>query len=150
MSAFPWTDVWEAQGTFFTTVFSTAFTAATRTPVSTEWDNSVAGKRKTYGLVVLETTNTQATAGGYVGVYGLTAPDGTNYVSGSTAYPPPAGTMLAVLPFTTAATNHRIPSGLVALHPAKYTFLIDNQTGAALSSGTLLKVYAQTDGYTSS
>jgi len=137
-----WDAGWTSRGVILS---ANSLATATLSALSSEIDNSV--NLDQYGLLVFESTNVTPTANGYIEAYMLTAPDGTNYVNGSTAITPAVTNLVHVFPVgTTSVTSWRLASGLIAMHPAKTKFQLKNVCGATLTTaGTQLTLYTAND-----
>jgi hypothetical protein len=87
-----------------------------------------------------------ASAGAYVLIHMVTAPDGTNYEDGSNSVDPGAHNVVATIPVRATADAQRLTSNIFPLQPAKTKFLLTNKTGQAFpASGSVLKLYTTND-----
>jgi len=111
------------------------------TAAGTEVDNS--SNLDTYGMLELNVDPSAAfSAGGYLAVYILSAPDGTNYPDGSASVVPGADTWLLNIPLRAVATAQRKITKVFPLPPAKIKFILENQGGDAFpTAGTTLELF---------
>jgi hypothetical protein len=119
-----------------------------RTNAGTEIDNST--NLDQYGMVQLDVTFSAApTANGYVGIYMVSALDGTNYEDGSSSVDPGAHNLVATIPVRAVTTAQRLTSPVFALKPAKCKFIVQNKAGSGSSamaaSGNQLTLYTAND-----
>jgi hypothetical protein len=86
------------------------------------------------------------TAGGYLQLHMITAPDGTNYAEGSTSVDPGSDRLVATLPLRAATGTVRKHTGIIPIPPAKLKFLLTNNSGAGLAnSGNSVTMYVTAD-----
>ena len=136
---------WEGQWTDRSTVLGTELNSladAARTVAGTEVDNSVNHDR--YGKFELTVDFVSApSAGAYVEVYMITAPDDSNYEDGSDSVDPGAHNLVTSIPVRATTAAQRLTSRVFELQPAKTKFLLTNKTGQPFpSSGSVLKLYS--------
>ena len=118
-----------------------ALTNAGRSAAGTEINNATNLDR--WGKFELSVTfGTAPTAGGYVEIYAVTAPDGTNYEDGSNAVDPGAHNFVDRIPVRSATTAQRLTGRQFPMPPAKTKFILLNASGQAFpASGSTLKLY---------
>lgn len=81
-------------------------------------------------------------AGGYVEIYAVTAPDGTNYEDGGNTVDPGTHKLIDRIPVRAVTTAQRLTGRQFPLEPAKTKFLLLNGSGQAFpASGSTLKLY---------
>lgn len=112
-----------------------------RSDAGNEIDNSV--NLDTYGMLELNVDPTAAmSANGYVALYMVTAPDGTNYSDGSSTVDPGADTWVLNIPLRAVATAQRKVTKVFPLPPCKLKFILENQTGVVFpSAGTTVELF---------
>lgn len=115
---------------------------AARTAAGTEIDNSA--NLDTYGALELNVTfGTAPSAGGYVALYMVTAPDGTNYSDGAAAVDPGADTWVLNIPVRAVTTAQRKITKWFPLPPAKLKFILYNGSGQAFpASGSTVELFS--------
>lgn len=118
-----------------------ALANAGRSAAGKEIDNATNKDR--WGKLELSVTfGTAPSAGGYVEIYAITAPDGTNYEDGSNTVDPGTHKLIDRLPVRAVTTAQRLTGRLFPLEPAKTKFLLVNGSGQAFpASGSALKLY---------
>ena len=111
------------------------------TAAGAEIDNS--SNLDTYGMLEFNVDGSAAfTAGGYVAIYLLSAPDGTNYSEGSASVVPGADTWLLNIPIRATADAIIKMTKVFPLPPAKIKFILENQTGLVFpTAGTTLELF---------
>lgn len=126
------------------TVLTTELNAlanAGRSAAGTEVDNGA--NLDMYGVLELSVTfGTAPSAGGYVEIYMVTAPDGTNYEDGSNTVDPGTHKLVDRIPVRAVTTAQRLSGRLIPLLPEKTKFLLYNGSGQAFpASGSTLTLY---------
>ena len=118
-----------------------ALANAGRSAAGTEVDNGT--NLDMYGVLELQVTfGTAPSAGGYVEIYMVTAPDGTNYEDGSNTVDPGTHKLVDRIPVRAVTTAQRLSGRLIPLLPEKMKFLLYNGSGQAFpASGSTLKLY---------
>lgn len=118
-----------------------ALASAGRSAAGTEVDNSA--NLDMFGVLELSVTfGTAPAAGGYVEIYMVTAPDGTNYEDGSNTVDPGTHKLIDRIPVRAVTTAQRLSGRLIPLLPEKTKFLIYNGSGQAFpASGSTLTLY---------
>lgn len=106
-----------------------------------EIDNSV--NLDTYGMLEFNVDPTAAmSAGGYVSLYLLSAPDGATYPDGSSSVDPGSDTWLMDIPLRAVATAQVKVSKVFPLPPAKIKFILLNESGVVFpSAGTTVELF---------
>lgn len=135
---------WSAAFTDRSTVLTTELNAlanGSRTAAGTEISNQT--NLDEFGKFELSVDFVSApSAGAYVNVYMVTAPDATNYDDGSATVDPGQHTLIATIPVRADTAAQRLMSPLFMLIPAKTKFILENKTGQAFpASGSTLKLY---------
>jgi hypothetical protein len=118
-----------------------ALTNAGRSAAGVEIDNGA--NLDVYGVLELQVTfGTAPSAGGYVEIYMVTAPDGTNYEDGSNSVDPGAHKLIDRIPVRAVTTAQRLTGRMIPLLPEKTKFLLYNGSGQAFpASGSTLTLY---------
>jgi len=140
--------LWDAAYVDRSTVLTTELNSLanlSRTNAGTEIANQT--NLDQYGKVELNVTFGSApSAGGFINVYMVNAPDGTNYEDGSSSADPGSHKLVAVIPVKAVTSAQRVTSRLFGLEPAKTKFIVENKSGQAFpSSGSTLKLYTAND-----
>lgn len=135
---------WASRGNVLTTELNSLADAA-RTAAGTEVDNST--NLDQFGKLEINVTFGSApTAGGYVEIYMVTAPDGTNYASGSGSVHPGAQSLVDVIEVQATTSAQILMSRVLKLQPAKTKFLLQNRTGQAFpASGSTVELFTGND-----
>lgn len=122
-----------------------ALAAGARTNAGTELANHT--NLDKYGKLEVQVAFGSApAAGGFLTVYMIGAPDGTNYMDGSSSVDPGANKIVCILPVRAATGAQRISSTLIELEPAKTKFLLNNNTSQAFpATGSVLKIFTAND-----
>ncbi len=110
---------------------------------SADYDNST--NLNIYADIELVLASLSPSAGAYVAVYILEAPDNSNYPAQSDADLRLTTTqLLCIIPIgTTASTAQRVTVRNLVLPPSHFKLKLDNQTGVSLNaSGNTLKLLA--------
>jgi hypothetical protein len=142
-NAILWQAAWVDRGDLLTTGLNSLANGA-RSAAGTELDNSA--NLDQYAAIEIYLASLTPTTGGYVSVYMITAPDGTNYAEGSDTIDPGTETLVAVFSLRAATGVVRKTSELIRLPPAKLKLLLLNNSGAALaSSGNLVALFTSND-----
>jgi hypothetical protein len=96
-----------------------------------------------FGVLELAVTfGTAPSAGGYVEIYMVTAPDGTNYEDGSDTVDPGTHKLIDRIPVRAVTTAQRLSGRLIPLLPEKTKFLLYNGSGQAFpASGSTMTLY---------
>ena len=115
--------------------------SAGRTAAGTEVDNGT--NLDMFGVLELQVTfGTAPSAGGYVEIYMVTAPDGTNYEDGSNSVDPGTHKLIDRIPVRAVTTAQRLSGRVIPLLPEKTKFLLYNGSGQAFpASGSTLTLY---------
>lgn len=126
------------------TVLATELNAlanAGRSAAGAEVDNATNLDR--WGKFELSVTfGTAPSAGGYVEIYAVTAPDGANYEDGSNTVDPGTHKLIDRIPVRPVTTAQRLTGRQFPLEPAKTKFILLNGSGQAFpASGSTLKLY---------
>lgn len=118
-----------------------ALADAARTDQGTEVDNSV--NLDTYAMLEFNVDPTAAfSSGGFVSIFLIAAPDGSNYGDGSSSVDPGADTWILNIPLRAVATAQRKITKVFPLPPAKIKFILENQAGLVFpSAGTTLELF---------
>ena len=98
----------------------------------------------TYGMFEFNVDPTAAfSAGAFVVIYMITAPDGTNYGEGSASVDPGADTWLLNIPLRATADAIIKMTKVFPLPPVKFKFILENQAGLVFpSAGTTLQLFS--------
>ena len=139
MATIKWT-AYTDRSTVLTTELN-ALANAGRSAAGTEINNATNLDR--WGKFELAVTfGTAPSAGGYVEIYAVTAPDGTNYEDGSNTVDPGTHKLIDRIPVRAVTTAQRLTGRQFSLEPAKTKFLLLNGSGQAFpASGSTLKLY---------
>ena len=118
-----------------------ALANAGRSAAGTEVNNAT--NKDVYGKLELQVTfGTAPSAGGYVEIYMVTAPDGTNYEDGSDTVDPGTHKLIDRIQVRAVTTAQRLSGRLIPLLPGKTKFLLYNGSGQAFpASGSTLALY---------
>jgi len=118
-----------------------ALANAGRSAAGVEIDNGV--NLDMYGVLELQVTfGVAPSAGGYVEIYMVTAPDGTNYEDGSNTVDPGTHKLVDRIPVRAVTTAQRLTGRMIPLLPEKTKFLLYNGSGQAFpASGSTLALY---------
>jgi hypothetical protein len=140
MASEKWASGWTSRGTVLTTELN-SLAASSRTNAGTEISNQTNLDR--YGVLELQVTFGSApSSGGYLELYMVTAPDGTNYEDGSSSNDPGGHTLAAIIPVRATTSAQRLLSAVFGLEPAKTKFILSNQTSQAFpASGSTVTLY---------
>lgn len=143
-SAIQWEAAWNSEGNVLSTELN-SLADGSRTNAGTEVDNST--NLDQYGKVEINVTFGSApSAGAYVDLHAVTAPDGTNYEDGSSSVDPGSHTMVARIPVRATTSAQRLMSRVFPLEPAKTKFILVNQTGQAFpASGSTVELFSSND-----
>ncbi|MBI1335830.1 MAG: hypothetical protein GC164_02580 [Phycisphaera sp.] len=135
-----WQQAWVSRGDVLTTELNTLANDA-RTNAGAEVDNSA--NLDQFALIELNVTFASSPAsGGYVQLYLLQAPDGSNYDDGSSSVDPGNHKRLLEIPVRATTSAQRLTSGLFLLPPAKVKFILLNKSGQAFpASGSTVRLY---------
>src|SRR5690242_16533559 len=116
-STFKWAGAWTDRSTVLTTELNSLGNGS-RTAVGTLIDNS--SNLDEYGRFELSVTfGTNPSAGGYVQIHAITAPDGTNYEDGSSSVDPGLHTVVATIPVRATTNAQRLLSKAFLFDPSK-------------------------------
>jgi len=130
------------------------------TALTTELDALAAGSRSNAGSEIANQTNkdkyavleltvdfvSAPAAGGFVRIYMVVAPDGTNYEDGSSSVDPGAHKVVRTIPVRADTAAQRLTSVPFLLSPYKTKFLLTNDTSQAFpASGSQVKLYTWND-----
>lgn len=137
------TEKWAAytsRGTVLGTELNSLANAG-RSAAGTEIDNGT--NLDMYGVLELRVTfGTAPSAGGYVEIYMVTAPDGTNYEDGSNTVDPGTHKFLDRIPVRAVTTAQRLSGRIFPMLPEKTKFLLYNGSGQAFpASGSTITLY---------
>lgn len=137
------TEKWDgftSRGTVLTTELN-SLASASRSAAGTEINNAT--NKDVFGKLELSVTfGTAPSAGGYVEIYAVTAPDGTNYEDGSNTVDPGVHKLVDRIPVRSVTTAQRLNGRMIPLEPAKTKFLLLNGSGQAFpASGSTLTLY---------
>jgi len=118
-----------------------ALASAGRSAAGAEVDNGA--NLDMFGVLELAVTfGTAPVAGGFIEIYMVTAPDGTNYEDGSDSVDPGTHKLIDRIPVRAVTTAQRLTGRLVPLLPEKTKFLLYNGSGQAFpASGSTLTLY---------
>lgn len=139
-----WQALFAARGTVLTTELD-ALADAARTAKGTAIDNGA--NLDQYGKLQLDVTfGTAPASGGYVNVYALYAPDGTNYEDGDASVAPATTQLVASIPVRAVTTAQKLTTRLFLLEPAPVKFVLENKAGVAFpATGSTLKLFTSND-----
>ena len=114
---------------------------AGRSAAGTEINNST--NLDVFGRLELQVTfGTAPSAGGYVEIYMVTAPNGTNYEDGSDSVDPGTHKLVDRIPVRAVTAAQRLTGRRIPLLPGKTKFLLYNGSGQAFpASGSTLALY---------
>lgn len=142
-STFKWAAGWTSRSTVLTTELN-SLAAAGVSVAGTEIDNST--NLDVWGQLKLSVTFGSApTAGGYVNLYMVTAPDGTNYEDSGTVTP--IHRLVASLPVRAVNTAQILNSKPIILEPGKTKFYLENVTSQAFpASASTVTLYTANEG----
>lgn len=129
-----------ARGTLLSTELN-SLANGSRSAAGTELDNAT--NRDELAIAELQVTFGSApSSGGFVSLYAITAPDGTNYEDGSASVDPGAHRWLCNIPVRNVTTAQRLRSLPFQIDPFKTKFILLNSSGQAFpASGSTLKIY---------
>lgn len=118
-----------------------ALASAGRSAAGAEVDNGT--NLDMFGVLELAVTfGTAPSAGAYVEIYMVTAPDGANYEDGSNTVDPGTHKLIDRIPVRAVTTAQRLSGRLIPLLPEKTKFLLYNGSGQAFpASGSTLTLY---------
>lgn len=118
-----------------------ALASAGRSAAGTEVDNGA--NLDMFGVLELSVTfGTAPVAGGFIEIYMVTAPDGTNYEDGSNTVDPGTHKLIDRIPVRAVTTAQRLSGRLIPLLPEKTKFILVNGSGQAFpASGSTLILY---------
>lgn len=143
-NALKWEAVWNSRGNVLSTELNSLGTG-TRTAKGTEVDNGT-NLDQFAKFEINVTFGTTPSAGGYVQLHMMTAPDGTNYDDGDASTDPGSHTVCAVIPVRATTSAQRLMSGVFPLQPCKTKFILLNQSGQAFpSSGSTVELFTSND-----
>lgn len=144
VSATNWQALFTARGNVLSTEMNT-LADSTRTAPGTALDNGVNNDQ--YGKLQLDVTfGTAPSAGGYVNIYAVYAPDGTNYEDGSATVAPAATNLVAAIPVRAITTAQKLTTRLFLLEPAPVKFIVENKAGqSTAASANTLKLFTTND-----
>lgn len=138
---------WEAfssRGSLLTTQLD-ALAAGSRSAVSTELDNATSLDQYAKAELTVDFVSAP-TAGGFVSLYAVTAPDGTNYEDGSDTVDPGTRRWLCDIPVRADTAAQRLTSPIFPLEPAKTKLLLVNNTDQPFpASDSVLKLFTAND-----
>ena len=138
------TAAWVSRGTVLTTELNGLTVATAFSAAGTEIANQT--NLDKYGKLEVNLATITPAAGGYINLYMITAPGGTNYEDGSATINPGAHTLIASIPLRNAAGAIRVMTGVIFLEPAKTKFLLENASGVTLNaSGNTVTLYTTND-----
>lgn len=143
-SVVKWESAWSSIGSVASSELN-SLASNTFSGLSSEYDNSTALNQ--YGKLELSLAALSPTAGAYVEIHMLTAPDGTTYEQTPAAAGPSSHTVVSVIPINTSASATKlVTSPVFFLQPAKTKFCLYNACGVSFSSaGNALKLYVSND-----
>lgn len=128
--------------------------------LTTQLNSLAAGSRSTAGAELANQTNldqymkleltvdfvSAPAANGYINVYMITAPDGTNYEDGSDTVDPGSHTLVCAIPVKPSSAAQRLMSSVFMLQPAKTKFIFENKTDQPFpASGSIVNGYTTND-----
>lgn len=118
-----------------------ALAHAAYSAAGSEVDNSA--NLDTYGVLELNVDTTAAfSSGGYLAIFLLSAPDGTNYSEGSASVVPGPDTWLLNIPLRATADAILKVTKVFPLPPTKIKFLMENRGGKVFpSAGSTLELF---------
>jgi hypothetical protein len=106
----------------------------------TEVDNST--NLDMYGKLEISLTYATApAAGGYINIYMMTAPDGTNYDDGDASVAPPSVALVCSIPVRAVTTAQKLMSPLFLIPPTKLKFILENMGSTTISSGATVELF---------
>jgi len=135
---------WDAVPTSRSNVLSTELNSladGSRTNAGTEYDNS--SNLETYGMLEMNVTfGTAPDSTATVTIYMVTAPDGTNYASGSSTVAPGYHTEVLTLQVQASTSAQRLISKPFMIPPTKQKYILENNTGQAFpASGSTVELF---------
>jgi hypothetical protein len=131
---------WTSRSTVLTTELN-ALANDGRSAAGTEIDNGT-NKDRWGKLEMSVTFGTAPSAGGYVELYAVTAPGGTNYDDGSDSVDPGAHKLIDRIPVRATTNAQRLTGRVIPLEPAKTKFLLLNKSGQAFpATGSTVTLY---------
>lgn len=131
-----------SRGTVLTTELNSLASAAL-SGVGSVLDNAT--NKDQYGRLELNVTfGSSPAAGGYVDIYEVIAPDGTNY--GSAAAVAQLQAPVASIAVNASTSAQRVASALFAMSPFLTKYLLVNRTSVSFpASGTTVNLYTTND-----
>lgn len=131
---------WTDRGTVLGTELN-SLSNGNRSNAGTEVDNST-NKDELAKAELSVTFGSNPSAGGYVGIFLVEAPDGTNYADGSSSVDPGAHTLVAAIPVRATTNAQRLVSRAFRIPPFKFKLIVLNASGQAFpASGSTLDLY---------
>ncbi len=127
---------WSALGGVVVGITGTALRSVSdgANKLGTEYDNSTSANRNMYADFVAELTfNTAPSAGDYVALYLLGAPDGSNYEYGSDTMDPAETSWVGNFIVRTTTANHYCVLKHILLPATKFKCLVMNEGGSRFS-----------------
>lgn len=144
VSATNWQALFTARGNVISTEIN-SLADSTRAIGTTALDNGVNNDQ--YGKLQLDVVfGVAPSAGGYVNIYAVYAPDGTNYEDGSASVAPAATNLVAAIPVRAITTAQKLTTRLFLIEPAPVKFIVENKAGQAMAAtGNTLKLFTTND-----
>jgi hypothetical protein len=136
---------WVSRSTVLTTELNSLASSATAwSAAGTEIANQT--NLDQWGKLEVNLASITPSAGGFLTIYMITAPGGTNYEDGSATINPGAHTAVVTIPLRNAAGAIRVMSRPFLMEPAKTKFIFENQAGVTLAaSGNTVTLYTTND-----
>lgn len=130
-----------SRGSILTTQLNSLATATYCALGSVEHDNSA--NLDVWAIAELNVTYGSApTVNSPVHLFGITAPDGTNYQDGVAALRPPDDTFLGTFQLYNNTSLQRLLTRPFRLKPVKYKFMVYNLAGQTMAaSGNIVNLY---------
>lgn len=129
------------RGSVLTTQLNSLATATYSALGSVEHDNSV--ELDVWGVAELNVTfGSNPTLNSPVHLYGIKAPDGTNYQDGTASLRPPDDTYLGTFQLYNNTSAQKLYTRPFRLLPVKYKFIVLNSSGQTMAaSGNTVELY---------
>ena len=139
MTTLKWS-AWTSRSTVLTTGLN-ALANDGRSAAGTEINNATNLDR--WGKLEVAVTFAAApSAGGYLELYTVTAPDGTNYEDGSDSVDPGAHRLVDRIPVKATTNAQKVTGRVIPLEPAKTKWLLLNKSGQAFpATGSTVTLY---------
>jgi len=127
------------RGNLASTVLDT-LANATLSAASTALDNGT--NKDTHAVIEINLGSLTPVTPGYLELYMIKAPDGTNYEEAPVIGGTDRNTLIATIPVPAGAGTKRVMTGLISLPPCPVKFYVGNQLNVTTTaSGNTLDVY---------